>query len=367
MKISFPHMGTSHIAFKHLIEHLGHEVVPPPAPTSRTLDLGVKYAPEFACVPLKMLLGTYLEVLEKGADTIITSGGVGPCRAGLYPHLHQKILKDLGYDCKIIIFDPPLHNLKDFFSKINYIIKKGGKSWRQFWKEFKTSWLKLCVLDDVEILSHQVRPYELKKGSTTKVFKECLHIVDQAQTREEILDAKRICEKKLKEVPQDPSRNPLKIGIIGEIYVVLEPFMNMDVEITLEEMGVITHRSIYLTQWSRQNIIVNTEGSIYKTAYPYLKKKIGGHGINSIGETILYARNGFDGVIQVAPFTCIPEIVAKSILPEVSKDLNIPVLSLTIDEQTAKAGVQTRLEAFVDLLEQKRLHGGLNYARVSGH
>lgn len=367
MKISFPHMGTSHIAFKHLIEHLGHEVIPPPAPTSKTLDLGVKYAPEFACVPLKILLGTYLEVLEKGADTIITSGGVGPCRAGLYPHLHEKILKDLGYDCKMIIFEPPLYNIKDFFSKIAYIIKAGGKSWRQFWREFKTAWLKLCTLDDIEILSHQVRPYELEKGSTTRVFKECLKIIDQAQTREEIQAANETCTRKLKEIPQDPSRNPLKIGIIGEIYVVLEPFMNMDLEITLEEMGVATHRSIYLTQWSRDNLVVNREGSIYKTAFPYLKRKIGGHGINSIGETILYSRHGFDGVVQVAPFTCIPEIVAKSILPKVSIDLDIPVLSFTIDEQTAKAGVQTRLEAFVDLLQQKRLHGGLNYGSVSGN
>jgi predicted nucleotide-binding protein (sugar kinase/HSP70/actin superfamily) len=56
----------------------------------------------------------------------------------------------------------------------------------------------------------------------------------------------------------------------------------------------------------------------------------------------------------VAPFTCIPEIVAKSILPRVSQDFRIPVLSLTIDEQTGRAGVETRLEAFIDLLRERR-------------
>jgi predicted nucleotide-binding protein (sugar kinase/HSP70/actin superfamily) len=58
------------------------------------------------------------------------------------------------------------------------------------------------------------------------------------------------------------------------------------------------------------------------------------------------------------PFTCIPEIVARSILPRVSRDLGIPVMSLILDEQTGLAGVLTRLEAFVDLLARRRMQSG---------
>ena len=43
------------------------------------------------------------------------------------------------------------------------------------------------------------------------------------------------------------------------------------------------------------------------------------------------------------------EIVAKSIIPKVSEDYNLPVLTLMLDEQTGKAGVSTA-SAFVDLL-----------------
>ena len=75
----------------------------------------------------------------------------------------------------------------------------------------------------------------------------------------------------------------------------------------------------------------------------------------------MYARQGYDGVIQLAPFTCIPEIVAKGVLPSVSRDLDIPIISFFLDEQTGEAGFRTRLEAFVDLLvrrrEQRRLAG----------
>jgi predicted nucleotide-binding protein (sugar kinase/HSP70/actin superfamily) len=38
----------------------------------------------------------------------------------------------------------------------------------------------------------------------------------------------------------------------------------------------------------------------------------------------------------------------------VSREEGIPVMTIFIDEQTAAAGVITRLEAFLDLLERRR-------------
>ena len=48
-----------------------------------------------------------------------------------------------------------------------------------------------------------------------------------------------------------------------------------------------------------------------------------------------------------------PEIVAQNILPKVSKEEDIPVMSLVLDEQTGKAGYITRIEAFIDLIKRK--------------
>jgi predicted nucleotide-binding protein (sugar kinase/HSP70/actin superfamily) len=349
-------MGTSHLAFKHLIENLGHEALVPPAPSKRTLTYGTQHAPEFACIPFKILLGSYIEALNQGAEMIITSGGIGPCRAGIYGMLHEKILKNLGYNFEMLVFEPPLRNIPDFVKKINKVIKPVNVSWIQFLKQFKTSWLKLKTLDEIESLTHQIRPREPTKGATTKIFAQCLDIIDQANSREDIIEAGEKARKLLQAIPQDKARKCLKIGIIGEIYVVLEPFINLDIEKNLGEMGVETHRSIYLTDWSRDNV-ANGDGEldIKRLANPYLSEPVGGHGISSIGETVMYGKKGFDGVIQLAPFTCIPEIVAKSILPQVSKDYNISVMTIFLDEQTGKAGIQTRLEAFVDLLNQRRM------------
>lgn len=119
MKITFPHMGFMHIPLKSLLQGLHREVVVPPPISERTLALGVKYAPEFACLPLKIGLGNYIEALEAGADTILMAGGWGPCRFGYYAQVQRDILRDLGYDFHMVILEAPdsrlsqlLHQLK---------------------------------------------------------------------------------------------------------------------------------------------------------------------------------------------------------------------------------------------------------------
>lgn len=359
MKISFPRMGYSYIAFKWLVENLGHECVVPPEPSKNTLDLGVRYAPEFACIPFKILLGTYIEVARMGAEAIVTSGGMGPCRAGYYWVMHKYLLEELKLPVDVIAMEIPLLNLGDFVGKINWLRRGGGISWRELLRVLKITWEKVKAIDDVEIRSHQIRPVELQRGATTKALDQGLHLLDEAQDESEIFEARNKALLILDQVPRDESRKPLKIGLIGEIYVVLEPAANHYIQLMLGEMGVETDRSIYLSAYTRKNTIVNLEGDLFAVARPYLQEApIGGHGVNSIAETILYARHGFDGVVQLAPFSCIPEIVAKSIIPAVSKDFDIPVQTVFIDEQTARAGVQTRMEAFVDLLEWRRSRRG---------
>lgn len=356
--ISFPYMGTSPLAFKELLEDLGNEVVVPPQPNRETLSLGTQYSPEFACLPLKILTGTYLQAIERGADTIVATGGVGPCRAGQYPQLHEMILKDLGHDIDMIVFEAPRYDIRDFIGKIHALNTKGLPTWQVVKLVWRT-WKKLIALDNLERLSHWVRARELVPGSTTPVYREALSLVYRARTPEAIDAARAEAEALLNGIPRREGYEPLRVGIVGEIYVLIEPAANLEIEETLGEMGVETERSIYLTGWAKDSHLFKKPGRYGKArvkdvAAPYLGEMIGGHGQDSVGHAIMYAQAGFDGVVQLAPFTCIPEIVAKSVLERVSRDYSIPVLSVTLDEQTGKAGLTTRLEAFVDLLSRRR-------------
>jgi predicted nucleotide-binding protein (sugar kinase/HSP70/actin superfamily) len=63
-----------------------------------------------------------------------------------------------------------------------------------------------------------------------------------------------------------------------------------------------------------------------------------------------------------------PEIVAGSIMPSVTKDYDIPVLTLVMDEITGEAGYITRIDAFVDMLRRRRqIKEANNELVLSGH
>ncbi|MCD5406911.1 MAG: CoA protein activase [Desulfotomaculum sp.] len=357
-KVTFPHMGHSCIPFKMLMEELGNEVIMPPVPTKKTLDLGVKYSPEFVCLPYKIVLGTYLEAIELGADTLIAVDSYGPCRFGHYSHLHQSILQDMGHEAEVICFGYPKRNYLDFIRKLHRVTtaKTPLTSIYLFYKAFKKSWEKLKALDAMEKLSHQIRPRELKRGDTSKVYRQTQAWLDEAKTYEQIAEAKVAGIKAFKNIAIDPQRQVLKVGLTGEIYVLLEPTSNLEIEETLGYMGVEVERSLYLTGWTQDTLGQSTKehDTAIEAAKPYLPYKIGGHGRETVGHVVKYARRQFDGVVQVAPFTCTPEIVARTILNKVSNVHDIPVLTFFFDEQTGKAGMTTRLEAFIDLLKRKQ-------------
>ena len=353
MKISYGHMGTLTMIMEMILEELGHEPIVPHRPTRQTLALGAKYSPEFGCIPFKIVLGTYLESLERGADCLVSGGGYGPCRAGLYGDLHGRILNDLGYNPEMIFFFPPLKKPLDFTRKLSRL--KGHNSWAYFMRAISKAWAKLGALDELEIAAQQTRPRERNRGDTSRAYQKGLSLLHQAMCREDIEETRLAALAEIKNVAVDPQADPLKVGIIGEIYVQLEPFANFYLEESLGHLGVEARRSIYLTSYTRHDVL-STRGDLNSRslAMPYLAQKIGGHGQNSIGDVIRYAQLGYDGVVQLAPFSCIPEIVAKSLMPHVGNKYGIPVLTLFIDEQTGPTGIQTRLEAFVDLLEQRR-------------
>ena len=366
-KVTFPHMGTSVVAFSDLIRDLGNEPIIPIQPNKRILDLGVQYSPEFACLPFKILLGSYLEAAERGAEMVVTSGGNGPCRAGHYGEVSEKILTSIGKNMDFVVFDSVYQKPLEFIKKVNRLNSAKLSYWSII-QLVRFYWRKLQALDKLEQTSHTVRPRELKRGDTTKAFQKGIEWVREAKNLKQVQEAEQAGLKEFQSITLNPEAKVIKIGIVGEIYVLLEPAANLEIEETLGNMGVEVTRSIYLTGWAKENTTGDKkQHNCIALAQPYLPEPIGGHAQDTIGNTVRYAQDGYDGVVQLAPFTCIPEIVTKTILPRITKEHGIPVLTFFLDEQTGKAGMQTRLEAFVDMLHRKKSAKEVKYARVPGN
>ncbi len=152
----------------------------------------------------------------------------------------------------------------------------------------------------------------------------------------------------------------MKIGLVGEIYTVLEPAANYEIISLLGQMGVEVHRSIYLTDWINDHLLggyikKSSHKKIIAAARPYLNYWVGGHGQETVGTAVDLARQGIDGIIQIGPLTCMPEIVAQAILPMVSEKEGVPCMTLWFDELSGVAGIQTRLEAFTDMVYRRKL------------
>ncbi len=284
-------------------------------------------------------------------------GGSGPCRLGYYAQVQKEILTDLGYNFKMIVLEPPQKHL----SELGVEIKKlcGNRSWPEVMRAIYTAWQKIKAMDKLHALSLKIRPRELETGSTTKSYKEGMQLIAAARSTVDTENAARLASNKLKSVPCNFEKEVLRIGLVGEIYMLLEPCANLQIENILGEMGVEVDRSIYISHWIKEHLVLNplrlkSNQNMKQAASPYLKHFVGGHGRESVGDTVLYGRKGFDGVVHVLPFTCTPEIVAQSILPTVSREQGIPVISFSLDEQAGEAGFITRLEAFLDLLSQRR-------------
>lgn len=356
MKISAPHMGHMHIMLDDLFSRLGVEYIKPPPTTSKTLQIGAKHSPEYACLPLKINIGNFIEALDAGADTLVMAGGHGPCRFGYYGIIQERLLRDLGYDFKFMMLEPFSDGIWRFYKLFETL--SPGLSIRGLWKILKISFSKGRAFDRVHKRAIQIRCYEVTKGATTKAVNKAEEILGAARTPSEIEEAEWEAMAILEAVEQDRSRQPLKVGIVGEFYLLLEPFSNFGMEETLGHMGVYLERSVWVTDWiapHRKNIIYGYHKKLIgEKAAPFLNHNVGGEGRETVGSVVLFNERGFDGCIQLLPFGCMPENIATSVLPKVQQSHDIPVLTLTFDEQTGRAGVITRLEAFLDLLKARQ-------------
>lgn len=358
MRVTYPHMGHIWICIKGMLEYLGVDVVIPPPSSKKTLQLGVKHGPEFACMPLKLNLGNFMEAAAMGADTVVMAGGCGPCRFGYYAQVEYAILRDLGYKYQLVVLEPPEKHIGELVGKIRYITR--NRSWYRVIKGIRLGYLKACAVDEVEKLAYYCRPRELRPGETDRAVQEALKEIIAAQTPEEMPAARDRAVQIMWAVAVDKNRPVVRVGLVGEIFTLLEPFANLNIERKLGGMGVEVDRSIHISEWINDHLFMGLARSersskeAKEKGLVYLGHTVGGHGLETVGSTIIYGEQGYDGVIQLLPFTCMPEIVAQSILPRVSADLGIPVMTLIVDEQSGEAGMVTRLEAFVDLLARKK-------------
>ena len=349
--ITFPQMGSYYIPIKYLVSSITNcKVIVPPPITKKTIALGSKYSPDYVCVPFKYNLGNFIEALDNGATIILQAGG--GCRYGYYAELQEQILKDLNYKFKFINFIENNHvsikNIYHFAKKLNPCLNIFKFSYHTL-----NTILMIIIMDKLSKYPRKNMGFELEKNSFTKLEKNFLKELDKKHHSPiSLIKTYFKYKRKYQKIKINKPKNCIKIGIVGELYSIMEPFCSNNVERKLASYGIEVHRFTtltYLLFQKKYNI-----KRLLKRGKKYLKYHLGADATESVVLSLDLAKKDYDGIVHIKSFGCTPELNAMPILEKISNDYQIPIIYFSFDSQDSDVAIDTRLEAFYDMLLQKK-------------
>jgi len=349
IKLSFPHVANYYIPAKYLISNITDiEVLVAPKITSKTIELGNKYSPYFVCTPFKYTLGTMIESLEEGANILIQFGG--GCRYGYYHELQEKILKDLGYKFKLLnLISGGKADIKKIYKTIKKIDKKFNIIKGLYYLYITINMIK--YMDKVDDYIRRNIGFEINKGEYEKILNLMLEEFSKVKNPFSLYLIYKKYYQKLKKVKINKPKNCLKVGVIGELYTLMEPFSNYYLEKTLASYNVSVKR------FTNVNYLLFNNKKERKKALKkskYIKYKLGADAANNVYWAQYLCEKKYDGIIHIKSSFCTPEISVIPIINKITHDYNTPIIYFSFDANTSEVGVKTRLEAFYDMLEMRK-------------
>ncbi|CQR74778.1 hypothetical protein SOV_08070 [Sporomusa ovata DSM 2662] len=356
MKVSYPQMGYLSIPVYNMLTNLGVEVVEAPAISRKTVELGSMYSPEGVCLPYKMNMGNLLESIDKGADTFITMCGAGKCRFGFYSAV-QKIQLSKTKNVGFYTIDTN-HLLTGLYQFLHTVAPEVSRLAivKQLTMAIKT----LKAFDTINSAKNYYGSRSATPDTIIDIANQSAEDFRDCRAFRDVKDKQNRVIQLIKSMSEDKDSQPPKVGLVGEFYLLLEPYVNYRVEDVLIKQGIEVKKFINTGAWVFSNTLLSflglysEERACQKQARPYLKHHVGGDGLKSVGSTLWCAQHGYDGIIHIYPFGCMPEIVAQYALKNIAQDFNLPLLTLSVDEHASDVGVLTRLEAFVDCIKRKK-------------
>ncbi|MDY3954827.1 MAG: hypothetical protein SOY83_05040 [Anaerovoracaceae bacterium] len=369
MQLTFPHLGEAYLYARLLFKELGVPLTIPPLNSTASLERGSGVSPEEICLPFKLMAGNLLEAWEAGADTVLMPATMGPCRLGQYGELLQRILRKEGCRYRWILLDSPAAiGYRELIRRADSVLDGRKISGERIFSALRQV---AILVKDFEEVRRECRllcgSYRFR-GLSASIYREAETLLKTAgdlQSAGAAMQEKRREVRRIKRsrAEETERREEVSVLVTGEIYSCIEPFANHHIADLLEQLNVSFAITPTIGWWIGRTFhlpgcgagckkpLVRGGDSFRKERIPC---EIGGYARDTVDSVLRAADSGFDGVIQIFPSGCMPEIVAKSVFDRTEHSREIPVLSLIFDEMGGEAGYITRVEAFADLLQRKK-------------
>ncbi len=133
---------------------------------------------------------------------------------------------------------------------------------------------------------------------------------------------------------------PINIALAGHPYNVYDSFINMNLVKKLNKLGV----GVITEEFADENLSNLALSELYKKPFWTFARNTYGFAIQAAKD------NKVQGIIYISSFACGIDSVLIQLISD--KIQSFPFMVLKIDEHTGEAGLDTRIEAFVDMLER---------------
>jgi len=134
----------------------------------------------------------------------------------------------------------------------------------------------------------------------------------------------------------------LTVGLIAHSYNIYDKYVNMNIVEKLERLGARV-----LVPDMLPSRLIHEEGKDFS------KEVYWTYGREIVGAASYLAKGRADGIILFTSFGCGPDSLLSELIIRRLKG-RIPVMHLIFDEETAEAGLLTRLETFIDMVRRTK-------------
>lgn len=298
--------------WKSFFEELGAEVIISDNTSRKILDDGVKKCVDEACLPVKIFYG-HIENLKDKVDylfvpryTSVSKKEYVCPKFGGIPDMIRNTVEGLP---EIIDTEINLRNSKrNAFKAATEIGRYFTDDAKAINKAYKTA-----------LTNYKAFRKQVKNGILP----------------DELLDNRKYNKNAIEYGKR------LNIAVLGHGYNLYDHYANMNVLYKLSHLGA----NVITVDMIDGKIIYEKSKLLNKKAFWYFGTKIMGSALH------LLERNDIDGIVYIMSFGCgIDSFICDLVERATRRTKNIPFIILTIDEHSGEAGLNTRIEAFIDMI-----------------
>jgi len=227
-----PQMAPIHFELiQAVLNKYGYRVLIPALPDKAAIDLGLRFVNNEICYPAILITGQMLAALQSGEcdpdnTSIILFQTCGGCRATNYISVMRRALKFAGFGQVPVFACWGLPDEIDDF---------------ELSRDCLMDAIKASVYGDLLMnVSNRMRPYELRRGETDRLFAEWMTLAKADLVDGNYFSYRRNVKEIVRQfdaIPIDETLAKPKVGIVGEILVKYHPVANNFIERVLADEG----------------------------------------------------------------------------------------------------------------------------------